>query len=485
MIKLYGDFLPDQMDFGNPGTSYVNNCIPFADGYKPFAGPSTFSNALTGRCQGAFVCNDKDGNTYNFAGDQTKLYSLSSATYSDVSRLTGGAYSTGLDERWEFVKFGEKVIGTNFADVPQAITLAAANFAALDATAPKARHIGVVVDQVFLGNVYDTIDGNKPQRVWYSAINDPTDWTPDVNTGCDYYDIEDVGAVQRIVGGEYGVIFMENAIVRATYIGGDQIYQFDKLEVGRGTPAPGSVVQLGKFIFYLGKDGFYLFNGEYSEPIGKHKVDKYFYTDVDQNYFNRISALIDPQNSVIHWSYPGTGNTGGTPNKVISYNWATQRWAPADLTIEILCVHLSDGYTLEGLDTFGTLETLPASLDSRIWTGGGFNLACFETTHKLADLNGANLTATFDTGEFQLFEGSKGTIREIRPIIDGGTHTCKVATRNNLADSQAWGNAITQAPSGRFATRSTARYHKVRNTASGAWTFAKGVDVTGIKRGKR
>lgn len=486
MIIPFGEFLPDQMEFGNTGATVANNCIPFADGYRPFPSASVFSNALTGRCQGTFVCNDSSGNTYNFAGDATKLYSLSGATYSDVSRLSGGAYATGVAERWEFVKFGEAVIGTNWNDTPQSITLGGANFAALAGSPPRARHIAVVKDQVFLGNVYDSVDGSKPQRVWFSAIDDATDWTPaPATTGCDYQSIEDVGDVQRIIGGEYATIFMEHAIVRATYVGGSLVYQFDKLEVGRGTPAPGSVVQLGKFIFYLGKDGFYLFNGEYSEPIGKNKVDRYFYSDVDQNYYNRITALIDPANSVVMWSYPGSGNSSGTPNKVISYNWSTQRWATADLQAELLCIHLTSGYTLEDLDSFGTLDSLPASLDSRTWTGGGFNLSTFTTAHKLADLNGANLAATFETGEFQPSEGSKATIREIRPIIDGGTHTCKLYTRNNQADSQTEGLSIPQAPSGRFATRTTARYHKIQTTASGAWTFAKGVDVVGIERGRR
>lgn len=486
MIIPFGEYLPDQMEFGNEGSPSVNNAIPFADGYRPFPSASVYSNALTARAQGVYVCNDKDGNTYNFAGDATKLYELSTATWGDVSRLVGGAYTTGATESWEFAKFGEVVVATNWNDAPQAITLGGANFAALSGSPPRARHVAIVQDQMFLGNVYDSIDGAVPQRVWYSAINDITDWTPAAaTTGCDYKSIEDVGAVQRIIGGEYGVIFMENAIVRATYVGGDAIYQFDKLEVGRGTPASGSVVQLGKFIFYLGKDGFYLFNGEYSEPIGKNKVDRTFYNDLDENYYYRITALIDPENSVVMWSYPGVGNTSGTPNKVIMYNWSTARWSIADLTVELLCVHLTDGYTLEQLDSFGTLDALPASLDSRIWTGGGFNLACFTTAHKLADLSGTALTATFQTKEFQLAQDKKSTIKEIRPIVDGGTHACRIAKRNSQAVAQTWGSNITAAASGRFAARNTGRYHKVEVTASGAWTFAKGVNVAGIERGRR
>ena len=46
---------------------------------------------------------DKTGQVYSYAGDKTKLYSLSANTHSDVTN-TGGAYALGDEENWEFAK---------------------------------------------------------------------------------------------------------------------------------------------------------------------------------------------------------------------------------------------------------------------------------------------------------------------------------------------------------------------------------------------
>ena len=55
-------------------------------------------------------------------------------------------------------------------------------------------------------------------------------------------------------------------------------FSADEIEQ-RGTDAPGSVIKLGRFIFYKSQDGFFMFNGESSEPIGAGKVDKTILAD--------------------------------------------------------------------------------------------------------------------------------------------------------------------------------------------------------------
>ena len=71
-----GEWLPDQPDLGNRAT-VAKNVIPWKDSYKSFpALTQTSTNALTGRCQGAFFARDSAANVYNFAGDETKVYQL-------------------------------------------------------------------------------------------------------------------------------------------------------------------------------------------------------------------------------------------------------------------------------------------------------------------------------------------------------------------------------------------------------------------------
>lgn len=488
MIVDFGEYLPDLPDISNPGATVAKNCLPFKTSYKQFPSATNYSNALTARAQGTFSCKDKDGNAYNFAGDASKLYQLSDQTYSEVSKV--GGYSTNTDEGWMFGKSGETVIATNFTNNPQAITLGDANFADLTSSL-RARYVDGVRDFVFFANTYDSTDGAVPQRVKWSAKGDPTDYTPATATQAGSADLIGKGGWnQAIVGGESGVVFQESSIWTILYTGVPGIvFQVDEVEKGRGTPSPQSVVPVGRFIFYLGQDGFYVFDRSsgVSQPIGDGKVDATFAADLDQAYWYRVNGIADPENKMVIWAYPGSGNSGGNPNKLLIYNWAVGRWASAEVDTEVLVSALSQGYSLDSLDTVSSsIDALEFSLDSRVWTGGNLLLSCFTTEHKLANFNGSAMTAYLETREVQPMESHNATITSARALVDGGVTTLAFGTRANLSESVAYGSALSAQSSGRYRPRSTGRYHRVKATISGGFTDAIGIEIEVIRRrGKR
>mgnify|MGYP003345204263 CR=1 FL=1 len=222
-------------------------------------------------------------------------------------------------------------------------------------------------------------------------------------------------------------MFGEQGIYRVSYEGPPTIFRFDMVDRARGCVAAGSIVNNGTFAAYLGGDGWYVFDGARSLPIGGQKVDKWFYADLDQNYLHRITGTIDPINKLFFWSYPGAGNSGGTPNRLLVYNWALQRWSVAEVTCELIHRSLSEGYTLESLDATGyTLDALPYSLDSRAWTGGSPFLSAFDPSHKLALFNAASLAAVLETTNFALDGGNRVFVSGVRPFIDGGAPTVQI-----------------------------------------------------------
>ena len=110
---------------------------------------------------------------------------------------------------------------------------------------------------------------SKPYRARWSGIGDATSWAVSATTQADFQDIMDMGSITGLVGGEYATILMEKGIVRASYIGSPLIFQFDNVETRRGCKVPGSVANVGHFVFYLSDDGFYMFNGQTSKAIGR------------------------------------------------------------------------------------------------------------------------------------------------------------------------------------------------------------------------
>lgn len=489
----FGEWLPDLPEFENPGATVARNVIPDVKSYRPFPSPTVYSTSLGGAAKGHTVARDNAGDYFNYAGDSSALYVLVGTAWSNVSRTVGGAYDIAVDDYWEFAQFGQQLIAVGGgANEPQVITVGAANFAALAGSPPKARHIATIRDFVVVGNISAT--ATSPQMVRWSAINNAASWTPDAATLADFQDLPGEGGwVQRIIGGEYGTVFQERAIYRMTFVGSPLIFQFDKVQNNIGAYVPGGVVSYRNFTFFLSEEGFYVFDGTNVTPIGKNKVDRTFFNELDRNYNYRISSAIDPVRKIVAWAYPASGNSGGNPNRIILYHWDTQRWSRIeDISIHLIMRSLNAGFTLEGLDAVSTsLDALPLSLDSSQWSEGQFQFSCFNANHRLANFNGSAMPATVETPEIQLNRSVDGLayVTEVRPVAEGisASVTVAVGARNVLTSSASYTTAVSPISTGFAQVRSTARFHRFQlNTTSATdFTHLQGVDITVSGDGRR
>lgn len=483
----FGDYLPDIPPETNQGLVVAGNCLPYDGYFASMPSVTAYStNALSGVCIGFFSTRDNVGVSYSYAGDASALYRLSSAVWADATRASGGAYSTATDDVWEFAKWGNYVIATNYSDVIQSITMGDTAFTALSGSPPKARHMAVVREFLVLGNVTDYSSGAAvPNRVHWSGFDNIGTWTPALATQCDYQDLQgDGGWVQKVVGGEYGIVFQERSIWRMTYVGSPFVFQFDEIEPGMGTPAPNSVIKKGDRIFYLGQDDFFLFYGGASTPIGHNRIYKTFINDFDANYYQKICGMAHPVEPFVFWAYPGAGNTGGVPNKVLAYNWVANKWSgPISITVELLCLFQREGYTLDGLDAVSaSLDALVYSLDSREWMGRVLQFAAFTSAHKLGTFSGTHLDATFQTGEKQLLPGRKSLVTNMRPHIEQGNGTLSVSlfthSRNKPTESLTASTAITMNTDGECPQSiDEARYYRADMSTTGPFTHAYGVEI--------
>jgi hypothetical protein len=478
MLVEFGEWTPDLPT--STSCQKADGCLSYGNGYRQMLNHSASLNGLTARCQGAFACFDLEGNSYTFAGDATKLYLLTANTPTNYSRATG--YTTITSDFWEFAKYGEKVIATNFHDTPQYINLGATAFADITG-APKARHVAVVRDFVVFGNLFED-SGSVAHRLRWSAKGDETDYTASASTQSDSVDlVGDAGEIQRIVGGEYGVVFQRKSIWRMTYVGAPVFFQLDQVEQGRGAMVPQSVVKVGSMIFFLDTDGFYMFDGYKSTPIGDGKVDKFFLAALDTSYRYRVIGVADPKNKVVIWSYPIGGSVGSLTRQLI-YNWTTGRWTSATIALEYVCVGAYLGYTLESVDAVNaSIDALTESLDSDYYRGNGLHLGGFDGSHQFGFMDSSAMTATIQTAELTPVPGRKSSITRVRSHVDGGTTAIRVATRNNLASAVSWGSSLSSTTPGSYRPRATARHFTVEASITNGFTTAIGVEIEAKQRG--
>lgn len=492
MIVRFLDWQPDAADYGTRGNVQATNAVPAQYSFQPFPSLVVLSNAINAYPRGAIEAFDSAEASHMYVGNETKLYELdeSTLTWTDVTN-TGGAYTTGSGERWDFVRWKNKVLATNFSDNPQQITMGGANFSDLT-TAFKARHISVIRDFVVTGNTYDGSDGNVPNRVRWSGIDDETAWTVSATTLADYRDLPTGGPIRKIIGGEVGIIVSERSIFRMTFVGAPVVFQIDEVLPDIGTVCSGAVTSLGDSVFLISDQGFLEItgNGTGVRPIGAGRVDQWFFDEYDSDYPERVHSIPDPTNNRILWCFPGSGSTTGRPNKIIVYDRTFDKWALIEEEVGMILKSKGLPITLDELDSLGfdDLDAMTVSLDSVQFKALSSQIAAFDENHKLGFFRGNNKTATLETAELELNPGYKTMLKAFRPLVDGGTVTAEVGHRSRQSDTVSYTSSLNQSASGRFTTRVNDNFHRIRFTVSGSWTDAVGVDIPredAVRAGRR
>lgn len=482
MIIPFVDWTPDVVDFGAKGSAVITNAVPAQNSFQPFPEFARFGGSIDNRPRGGIEAFDKDDVSHFYVADAAKIYELNSADFTWTNRTnTGGNYATASGEVWNFVRFKNKILGTNFSDYVQQKDMAStvANFTNLN-TSFKARNITVIGDFVVCSNTFDSTDGNVPNRVRWSGISDETAWTVSPSTLSDFRDLTTGGPIRAIVGGEVGIIVSERSIFRMTFIGAPVVFQIDEILPDIGTVSGGSVTALGDNVYLISDQGFLEItaNGTGVNPIGAGRVDQWFRDNFDENYPDRVFSLPDPTNNRIIWAFPGPSNSAGRPNKIVIYDKTFNKWALVEDEVEMILRAKGFAVTLENLPSLGfnNLDTIPSSFDSGIFNARG-QIAAFNSSYQLGFFAGDSKSATLETGEIQFSPGRKTALQSFRPLVEGGTTTARVGKRSFLSDEVTFTLPKSTSRSGKVNSRVNDNYHRFEITCSGNWTDAIGVEI--------
>jgi hypothetical protein len=484
MLVPLGAWLPDRPPIREAHLRDAQGAIPAAEGYEPLKALVEQSAALASRCRGAVAGRDLDGTVHIYAGTGAKLQELStSATWTDRTRSVGGDYSATETTKWRFASFKDRMIAANASDTLQYIDMStgAAAFANLP-NAPIAAHVASFGEFLFCGNT-----GASAIELKWSAISDSEGWTPGTNQS-DEIEFPDGGVINGLAVTDVLYVFQESAIRRVNYVGPPTVMNIDRLEGGRGCIEPGSLAQLGRVFFYLSEDGFYMFNGEASQPIGAEQVDEWFKGDLNRAYLYRMTSAVDPIHKVVVWSYVGNSSPSGQPDTLLMYNWVADRWSYARVTCEVLLASLTLGYTLEGLDAaYPNLDAMPISLDDPLLTGGALRFAAFSAAHKLSWFAGTPIAAEFQTGDFQLSQSGRSLAQAVYPLCDAAGCTVAISAREAPSDAVTFGSASSKQASGRAPVRGAGRWFraKVAIPAGQSWSYCNGLEWQAVPAGRR
>lgn len=481
----FGEWLPDLPESINPGALVAKNAIPELQSYRSLNSLSSFSNALSSACLGLFWAQDDNNVVFNFAGDAAKLYQLTSGvTWSDISGPSAPYNATN----WEFTKFGDRVIAASIGDPLQYFDLNSSSaFADLAGSPPQAKTIATVRDFVMLGD----IDSRGPNFIQWSGFNNSEAWTPSLATQADFQELFGrAGRVQRIVPGEYGVIFCENSIYRADYIGPPTVFQIDEVERKRGTPAPNSVVWAGGNVFYFGWDGFYVFDGQQSRSISHNRISRWFESNSASTEYASIRGAVDRLNRIIVWAFKSSASAT-INDRVLIYNWSADKWSYGEIDTQVIDEFVSPGFTLDQLDgpLPGGIDSDSIPVDSTLFAGGVLNLQAFNSSNQAATFGGSPLIATLDTRELAAPDHKRLVTNSVRPLIEmtaADAITVSVGRRATLQENTSFSTAkAANGINGEVSVRANSRYQRFRATISDGFTHGVGMKVNSRVSGGR
>jgi hypothetical protein len=190
------------------------------------------------------------------------------------------------------------------------------------------------------------------------------------------------------------------------------------------------------------------------------------------------------------WLYPSSNNTNNTTgicDRILIYNYATQKWSLAEVSASQIFSQFVGAYTVELMDIISQdLDDINIALDTDFWSGGQLYLGAIDSNYKAAIFSGNQLEAEIETSEFEIFPGTRANITGVRPVVDA-TATVTLKTRERLADTLTESSASTMTNSGINPVRKSGRYVRANiKLASGTnWHNAQGVDFVASKAGYR
>jgi hypothetical protein len=467
----FGEWLPDQPGVTGAITD-AKNCYPVANGYAPLASEADYSDAAAQNLLITFA-GKFGGEVSLFAAGATQIYKFDPSDASlDAATTTG--YSAV--ESWDVTQYGAKMILANGQNKLQAYEIGASTyFADLAAAAPTARFVTVVRDFVVAAN-----DGSDNNKVYWSDINDETDWTPGPASQSDFQIIPDGGDITGLAGGEYGLVFLERAIYRMSYTGSPFFFQFDAISRSLGCISNGSIAQYGGLTYFLADDGFYSCDGQSVKPIGAEKVNRWFFDNaIPSEIPTAMSATIDPIRKLVIWKF--NNSFGG--NNMLVYSINLDRWSYADTTANAISFVLTPSATLEQVDNYNSnLDALDIPLDSRVFAGGQILFAGVSGA-KIISFSGQPKTANITTGDISI---GRSTVTLVKPTVDGGSASVAISSRDLLNEQVEFGSNVAADAENRISIRSNGEYHRLRLTPTGDnWQTAVGIDVEVFKQGTR
>lgn len=308
---------------------------------RSMPGYRRLTNLLSGVPRGMNVF-DQNNETYTHIGNADFLQSLKvdpNGTVSAITDRTPGGFAADSNNLWQFDQIYDSG-GTQMAILAHA----APNAMDISSDAAGLLYYGDITAAAALGDSgatavsggvvvlhpYTFTFGSDGIVAW-SVPNDPTDWS---GTGAGIARI----ASSKVVAGKAlragagnapsGLFWTLNNLVRATFVGSTQAFQFDTISPESSILSAASVIEYNGVYFWVGVDSFLIYNGVVRELPNNMNIN-YFFDNLNYAARQKVFAYKVPRFGEIWWCYPRGSATECT--HAVIYNVREDTWYDTEL----------------------------------------------------------------------------------------------------------------------------------------------------------
>lgn len=125
-----------------------------------------------------------------------------------------------------------------------------------------------------------------------------------------------------------GLFWSADALIRASFVGGTEIFQFDTISPESSILSAASAIEYDGIYYWLGTDRMLMFNGVVREIPNNLNIN-YFYDNLNREAAQRVWAYKIPRYGEIWWCYPRGTATECT--HAIIYNVRENTWYDTEL----------------------------------------------------------------------------------------------------------------------------------------------------------
>ena len=167
--------------------------------------------------------------------------------------------------------------------------------------------------------------GNDGYVAW-SVPNNPADYTGS-GAGNAYITGQKIVRGMPLRGGPgnspSGLFWSADSLIRGSYVGGTQIFQFDTISTQSSILSAQSVIEYDGIFYWVGSDRFLMFNGVVREVENNMNIN-FFFDNLNYSQRQKVFAIKVPRYGEIWWCFPLGNST--EPNHAVIYNVRENTW---------------------------------------------------------------------------------------------------------------------------------------------------------------